>query len=137
FRSQNFSSRPVMVSVSSDGGNTWMTKQVTEAATNAQHGYRLGSTIRTDSNGIVYLFFTHFGTGTLGTHAMVKSYDGGPPRDGPQDIVSMNDACYNVDPVIGRCVEDGIAGARMDLSAASSVDIANGPATGGRDERGI
>jgi hypothetical protein len=130
FRSQNFSSRPVMVSVSSDGGNTWMTKQVTEAATNVQHGYRLGSTIRTDSNGVVYLFFTHFGIGTLGTHAMVKSYDGGHTWTRPQDIVAMNDACYNVDPVIGRCVEDGIAGARMDLSAAPSVDIANGAPTG-------
>src|SRR5262245_24154123 len=51
---------PVMVSVSSDGGNTWTTKQVTEAATNAQHGYRTASTIRTDSNGVVYLFFAHF-----------------------------------------------------------------------------
>src|SRR5262249_34808060 len=48
----------------------------------------------------------------------------------PQDIVSMNDACYNVDPVLGRCVEDGIAGARMDLTPAPSVDIANGAPTG-------
>jgi len=132
FRSQNFSSRPVMVSVSSDGGNTWRIKQVTEAAGNAQHGYRLGATIRTDSNGVVYLFLTRFGAGTpgIGTHAMVKSYDGGHTWTRPQDIVSMNDACYNVDPVIGRCVEDGIAGARMDLAAAPSVDIANGAPTG-------
>jgi hypothetical protein len=124
--------RPVMVSVSNDGGNTWTTRQVTEAATNIQHGHRLGATIRTDSNGVVYLFFTHFAYGTpgIGTHAMVKSYDGGQTWTRPQDIVSMNDACYNVDPVIGRCVEDGIAGARMDLAAAPSVDIANGPPTG-------
>src|SRR5262249_57990470 len=40
FRSQNGSSVPIMVSVSSDGGNTWTTKKVTEAATNAQHGFR-------------------------------------------------------------------------------------------------
>src|SRR4029450_13676058 len=51
---------PMMVSVSSDGGNTWTIRQVSEAATNFQHGYRVGSTIRTDSNGVVYLFFTHF-----------------------------------------------------------------------------
>jgi hypothetical protein len=123
---------PVMVSVSSDGGNTWTTKQVSEAATNAQHGYRVGSTIRTDSNGLVYLFFTHFAQGFpgIGTHAMVKSYDGGHTWTRPQDIVSMNDACYNVDPVIGRCVEDGIAGAGNDLTAAPSVDIANGAPTG-------
>jgi hypothetical protein len=123
---------PIMVAVSSDGGNTWTTRQVTEAATNAQHGYRTGTTIRTDSNGVVYLFFAHFAFGTpgIGTHAMVKSYDGGQTWTRPQDIVSMNDACYNVDPIIGRCVEDGIAGARMDLAAAPSVDIANGAPTG-------
>jgi hypothetical protein len=131
-RSQNESPLPIMVSVSSDGGNTWTTKKVTEAATNAQHGYRVGTTIRTDSNGVVYLFFAHFAVGTpgIGTHAMVKSYDGGHTWTRPQDIVSMNDACYNVDPVIGRCVEDGIAGARNFLGAAPSVDIANGAPSG-------
>src|SRR5436190_17715059 len=92
-----------MVSVSSDGGNTWTTKKVTEAASNAQHGFRQGTTIRTDSNGVVYLFFARFGPDTpgIGTHAMVKSYDGGHTWTRPQDIVSMNDACYNIDPVIG------------------------------------
>jgi hypothetical protein len=132
FRSRRFASRPIMVAVSSDGGNTWTTKQVSEAATNAQHGFRTGTTIRTDSNGVVYLFFVHFGTGTpsIGTHAMVKSYDGGQTWTRPQDIVSMNDACYNVDPLFGYCVEDGIAGASNNLTAAPSVDIANGAPTG-------
>jgi hypothetical protein len=131
-RSRGNAPQPVMVAVSRDGGNTWTTKQVTEAATNAQHGFRQFTTIRTDSNGVVYLFFAHFGAGTpgIGTHAMVKSYDGGHNWTRPQDIVSMNDACYNVDPVIGRCVEDGIAGARADFVAAPSVDIANGAPTG-------
>src|SRR5215471_10845660 len=63
FRSRNGSALPIMVSVSSDGGNTWTTKQVTQAATNAQHGFRQFTTIRTDSNGVVYLFFAHFGSG--------------------------------------------------------------------------
>jgi hypothetical protein len=132
FRGQNGSAVPIMVSVSSDGGNTWTSKKVSEAATNAQHGFRAGTTIRTDSNGVVYLFFAHFGPGVpgIGTHAMVKSYDGGHTWTGAQDIVSMNDACYNIDPFSFRCVEDGIAGARNDLAAAPSVDIANGAPTG-------
>ena len=132
FRGLNGSAEPIVVSVSSDGGNTWTTKKVTEAASNAQHGFRQGTTIRTDSNGVVYLFFARFGPDTpgIGTHAMVKSYDGGRTWTRPQDIVSMNDACYNVDPVSGRCVEDGIAGAGNDLTAGPSVDIANGAPTG-------
>jgi hypothetical protein len=35
-----------------------------------------------------------------------------------------------VDPVYGRCVMDGYVGARIDLSAAPSVDIANGAPAG-------
>jgi hypothetical protein len=42
----------------------------------------------------------------------------------------MNDACYNIDPVFNECTEDGIAGARSDLSAAPALDIANGAPTG-------
>jgi len=61
---------------------------------------------------------------------MVKSYDGGQSWTRPQDIFSMNDACYNIDPVTGRCVEDGIAGTPNDLTAAPSIDIANGAPTG-------
>jgi hypothetical protein len=123
---------PILVSVSSDGGNTWKTKQVSQAATNNQHGSRSGCTIRTDSHGVVYLFYAHFAVGTPGTgaHTMLKSYDGGHTWTRPQDIFSMNDACYNVDPVSGRCVEDGIAGARNDLTAAPSIDIANGAPAG-------
>jgi hypothetical protein len=123
---------PIMVSVSSDGGNTWTTRQVTSATSNIQRGFKTGTTIRTDSHGVVYLFFVNFAFGTpgIGAHVMVKSYDGGHTWTQPKQIFAINDACYNVDPVIGRCVEDGIAGARNDLTAAPTIDIANGAPTG-------
>jgi hypothetical protein len=123
---------PQVVSISTDGGNTWSQKQVNSAQTNAALGFHVGCTIRTDSHGVVYLFYTHFQVGLpgIGSHAMQKSFDGGKHWTKPQDIFPMNDDCYNVDPVEGRCVADGDAGFRIDLSAAPSVDIANGAPTG-------
>jgi hypothetical protein len=123
---------PIMVARSSDGGSTWSSRQVTSAVSNNQHGGRTGCTIRTDSDGVVYLAIVHFAIGTpgIGSHELLKSYDGGRTWTQPQRLFAINDACYNIDPVIGRCVEDGIAGARMDLAAAPSLDIANGAPTG-------
>ena len=123
---------PQVVSVSSDGGATWTQRQVNSAQTNAQLGFHSACSIRTDSHGVVYLFYAHFQVGTpgFGSQAMQKSFDGGKHWTKPQDIFPMNDACYNVDPVEGRCVGDGDAGFRIDLTAAPSVDIANGAPTG-------
>src|SRR6266508_1741127 len=61
---------------------------------------------------------------------MIKSFDGGKHWTQPQEILSMNDACYFVDRISRRCTADGIAGARIDLAAGPSVDIANGAPTG-------
>ncbi len=137
FRSQEKShagavSQVEIVSTSTDGGATWTKRQVGSAATNVQQGFHAACSIRTDSNGVVYLFYTRFQFGFPGhgTHVMQKSFDGGKHWTQPVDILGMNDACYNVDPVEGRCVGDGDAGFRIDLTAAPSVDIANGAPTG-------
>ena len=123
---------PQVVSVSTDGGDTWSKKQVNNASANASQGFKAACSIRTDSHGVVYLFYVRFAVGFpgIGAHVMQKSYDGGNHWTKPQDMFSMNDACYNFDPVEGRCVADGDAGARIDLTAAPSVDIANGAPTG-------
>jgi hypothetical protein len=125
---------PMIVARSTNGGSTWSTKQVSPAHNVApSHFGQSGCTIRTDSNGVVYVFWEEFtarSLPTIGTHFMVKSTDGGRSWTRPQAIRRVTDPCFFIDPVIGRCVEDGVAGARNDLAAAPSVDIANGSPTG-------
>ena len=123
---------PILVAVSNDGGDNWKTHQITAAATNFQQGSHSGCTVRTDSDGVVYVFYTQFAVGTpgIGAHMLVKSFNGGHTWTRPRALFLVNDLCYKVDPVIGRCVEDGVRGARSDLAAAPSVDIANGAPTG-------
>jgi hypothetical protein len=130
---------PLTFSYSADGGSTWSTKQITPAGTSGS-GPNLfglsGCTIRTDSHGVVYVFAEMFENPTLvglpthGFHVMFKSTDGGRSFTKAQVIRQITDPCFFVDPVYGRCVLDGFAGARTDLSAAPSVDIANGAPTG-------
>jgi len=130
---------PLTFSYSADGGSTWSTKQITPAGTNGS-GPNLfglsGCTVRTDSHGTVYVFAEMFQNPTLvglpthGFHVMFKSTDGGQSFTKAQVVGQITDPCFFVDPVYGRCVMDGFAGARTDLSAAPSVDIANGAPTG-------
>jgi hypothetical protein len=130
---------PLTVSYSPDGGDTWSTKQITSAGTTGL-GPTLwgisGCTVRTDSHGVVYVFAEMFqnpflvGLPTHGFHVLFKSFDGGRSWTKMQVVRQITDPCFFIDPVYGRCVMDGFAGARTDLSAAPSVDIANGAPTG-------
>jgi hypothetical protein len=130
---------PLTVSVSKDGGDTWTTKQIqaADAGGHGQGGFgSSGCTVRTDSHGVVYVFAEQFenplqsGLPTHGTHVMFKSFDGGFHWTKAQKIQRTTDPCFFQDPLSGRCVMDGYTGARTDLAAAPSVDIANGAPTG-------
>ncbi|HEX9438281.1 MAG TPA: sialidase family protein, partial [Roseiflexaceae bacterium] len=130
--------QPLIVARSTDGGATWTQKQVTSASNNpfnTKQGFgRSGCTVRTDSDGVVYVFAEQFAVGTPGqdSHIMVKSDNGGKSWTRPQNIGLAVNTCFLVqfDGTSFRCVMDGVAGARDDLSASPSVDIANGAPTG-------
>ncbi len=119
---------PLIVARSGDGGATWVQQQVGPATNNGINSQPDGCTVRTDSHGNLYVF----GIGSRGGvsfEMMYKSADGGAHFTGP----SLLAAAVNpgvIDPVIGRPVMDGIAGARNDLAFAPSADIANGAPTG-------
>ncbi|SES48919.1 hypothetical protein SAMN05216199_0246 [Pedococcus cremeus] len=119
---------PLTVARSSDGGVTWTTKQVGPASDNRNNAQADGCTVRTDSTGNAYVF----GVGTRGgqtVQMMYRSTDGGAHWTGPT-IVSTAVAPGVFDPVQGRPVMDGVAGARVDLAVGPSVDIANGAPNG-------
>jgi len=102
---------------------------------NPKQGFgRSGCTVRSDSHGVVYVFADQFAVGMpgSGSHIMVKSFDGGKSWTRPVNIGLAVDTCFLVqfDGTGFRCVMDGVGGARDDLSAAPSVDIANGAPTG-------
>jgi hypothetical protein len=136
--SGNGSPQPLLVATSQDGGETWTSKQVTSASNNpfnANQGFgRSGCSVRTDSHGTVYVFAQTFGVGQpgLGSHLLIKSFDGGKSWTRPINSGSVTDTCFLIqfDGTGGRCVMDGVGGARDDLSASPSVDIANGAPTG-------
>jgi hypothetical protein len=123
---------PLMVAVSRDGGTTWKQHPISAAANNSERNPLDGCTIRTDSNGVAYVF----GVGTLqssGKQAfefMAKSTDGGVSWSHETPVAGPVFQPGAFDPVQGRPVIDGEAGARSDLAVSPSVDIANGAPTG-------
>src|SRR5215208_4357491 len=130
---QGNGAQPLKVLTSTDGGSSWSSQQVTSAANNpnSQQGFgRSGCTVRTASEGVVYVFVNQFAfdpvAAAAGKIQMIKSFDGGKSWTRPLNIFTAFDTCNYFEPSIGRCVEDGVAGARSDLSSAPSVDIANG-----------
>src|SRR5439155_25215030 len=137
FRGGPSKSQPLFVLTSRDGGDNWVQKQVTPATNNRKspNGFgRSGCTVRTDSNGVVYVFDYQFAFNASGSAPgkiqMIKSSNGGATWSRPRNLFTVLDGCAYFEPSIGRCTMDGVGGARDDLMPDPSVDIANGAPTG-------
>jgi len=128
----NAAPAPLIVAVSTDGGDTWTQHQIGAAANNSQRNPLDGCTVRTDSNGNAYVFgiATSSSQGKNAFEFMSVSANGGKNWSQPQTVAGPVTQPGVIDPVLGRPVIDGVAGARSDLAPAPSVDIANGAPTG-------
>jgi hypothetical protein len=135
FRGQEISPNavpaPLVVAVSHDGGTTWTQHQITPAANNSQKNPMDGCTIRTDSTGRAYVFgVATMPPGPQTWEFMSTSTNGGANWSKPRPVAGPVTQPGVYDPVTGRPVIDGVAGARSDLAIAPSVDIANGAPSG-------
>jgi hypothetical protein len=122
---------PIVLARSTDGGDTWTTKQISSAALNGNNPGRDGCTVRTDSKGTVYVFFRADDPKTkVPSELMTRSRDGGRTFEPARAVARPAETAGLLDPTILRPVMDGLAGARADLAPAPSVDIANGAPDG-------
>jgi hypothetical protein len=122
---------PIVLARSTDGGDTWSTTQVSSAQLNGNNPGRDGCTVRTDSKGMVYVFYRANDPKTkVPSELMMRSRDGGRTFEPARAVARPAETAGLLDPTILRPVMDGIAGARADLAPAPSVDIANGAPTG-------
>src|SRR5215218_248350 len=125
---------PIEVSRSTDGGNTWSTRKISPSANTPTGQGRQGCSIRTDSGGVVYVFWRagEFGRKDNPPLAnrvilMSRSFDGGVSFEKPR-VVADRQECGLFDPNQGRLTFDGAAGART--NSTPIVDIANGVPNG-------
>jgi hypothetical protein len=132
FRSQEKSNNalpePIVVNVSSDGGDNWTTKQVSPAFNNSTQPGRQDCQVNTDSKGVVFVFWQGTQPGVKRSAIfMTRSFDGGRSFDKPQ-VVTYFDETGLPDANSGSLTFDGIAGARD--GTFPTVDIANGAPSG-------
>jgi len=130
FRSQEIGGfpEPIVVNSSSDGGDTWTTRQLSQSVNNGQIGGRQDCAVNTDSDGTLYVFWDGIVTRTRTLAIfMIRSFDGGKTFERPARVVTHIEGAGIVD-AIGDLTFDGQAGARD--GSFPTVDIANGAPTG-------
>lgn len=127
-QSANAVPEPIVFTRSTDGGQTWSgSKQLTSAANNLSVNGRQGCTVRTDSKGVVYVFYISANPQTkTNFQYMTRSFDGGVSFERPRPVAPVVDVGA-ADPEQGLTI-DGLAGVRT--SSFPSVDIANGAPSG-------
>jgi hypothetical protein len=133
FRSVGAGPNPIFVARSSDGGDTWEQRQLSEASNTGLGSGRQGCDVDTGSDGVVYVVWR--GGDSPKTNPplfergifMSRSFDGGVSWDRPRQIAQVHE-CGIFDPNQGRSTFDGVGGARTSLNP--SLDVANGAPSG-------
>jgi hypothetical protein len=129
FRSQQVSGpEPIVLNSSSDGGDTWSTRQLSQAENNSTIGGRQDCAVNTDSTGTVYVFWDGADPKTkTAAIFMSRSFDGGRSFVRPAQRVT-HIVSTGIPDFTGDSTFDGQAGARD--GSFPTVDIANGAPTG-------
>ena len=130
FRSQEIGGlpEPIVVNSSADGGDTWITRQLSPSVNNNTIGGRQDCAVNTDSKGTLYVFWDGIDpkTKTLAIF-MIRSFDGGQSFERPARVVT-HIVTTGLRDFTGDLTFDGQAGARD--GSFPTVDIANGAPTG-------
>jgi hypothetical protein len=109
-----------------------MTSDLSSSQSRRSEITRVPRFLRTDSHGTAYMF----GVGTVPSaggqrfELLSQSSNGGQTWSSQRPVAGPVTQPGAFDPVQGRPVIDGVAGARSDLAPAPSVDIANGAPSG-------